>query len=177
MSKNELTLSEMREHVAKLAKELGVVVQFGDDFRSSVTHPVIMIRGLNSESDYSATLHELGHQYIRVNKPELFEPITKPIHRYHHCHCNEKSVDFQKARLMNEQAAWNWARENAIEWTVEMSANYLLAIGSYIDHAHRKTKMSIVEIVTSIIGVDTLKLMFPEWDVRSMYNEISRFQP
>lgn len=84
-------LEQASRHVDALAAELGLTVRRGvkrGTNRERIRGRVIIIAGINSDTDYYGALHEMGHAVIGNYGP---------------------------ARLLEEEAdAWSWALEKAL---------------------------------------------------------------
>lgn len=66
----------------------------------------------NSEEEYAACLHELGHA--------TFQKFWHKRHIAEYC-------------LADEMIAWRWARKNASIWTKRMQKTFETGINTYID--------------------------------------------
>ena len=121
-----MSMIEMRKHVIELTKERNIRMRIGPVFRSAMATNDIEITGLETEENYAATLHEIGHQVLRNERkiPILayfgYSPLTR------------KSEDYHAAVLRNENQAWIWAKQNAIKWTERMHLEYIKSLTSYM---------------------------------------------
>jgi len=105
MLKQAIGVEDMRRHVAQLTsgfppdadvrisrvRELHQANVLKDDYGNVLE---LWLPPVRSEVSYAVALHEIGHIKGRY----------------------QKSVDM----LVREQAAWQWARDNALVWTPQM---------------------------------------------------------
>ena len=102
MSQKAVSLDAMWDHIESLAAQHAVKIdtrvdQPADAWAHAVAR-VICITPLNSVIGYATALHELGHVVL-----EHIDP-----------HPN------RELEMQWEQAAWEWARSNAMVWTPAM---------------------------------------------------------
>jgi len=105
MLKQAIGVEDMRRHVAQLTsgfppdadvrisrvRELHQAKMLKDDYGNVLE---LWLPPVRSDVSYAVALHEIGHIKGRY----------------------QKSVDM----LVREQAAWQWARDNALVWTPQM---------------------------------------------------------
>lgn len=95
------------EHIRTLAKQLGAIVvsdeQVEVEWSVALNRSMVVVPLLETDVAYAAALHELGH-----------------------CR-GESFID----TVQEEQAAWLWARENAMEWTDAMERSSQAALATY----------------------------------------------
>lgn len=147
-------LSEKRDHVVRLSKDMKVKLTVGREFKSSVRYPLIMIKGVSNDEDYAATLHEFGHQYYRsigFNIEKSSSDLCCPRHM--------SDMDMV-AILIQEYNAWAWAKQNAIEWNNAMEEEYRYSFSSYM-------RMSL----DVLKNVDNLVSAINQYD-RDEYNKV-----
>ena len=125
-----MSVNEMNSHVYELAKDMKVRIIVGDEFKSRVSEPLIMIEPIRSDADYASALHELGHQSVRLAGDRSMNLVE-------HCHCPRHQTEYWFLTLINEKTAWDWAKRNAIEWNSAMEERFRDAFGSYIYGAMR----------------------------------------
>ena len=77
----------------------------------------VIIPEANTDVNYSAALHELGH---------ILEPTQHPVNVI------EQWNGFSNRHIQhNEIHAWRWAREHALWWTPEMEDTKRYALSTY----------------------------------------------
>jgi len=102
----------MAAHVARLCEDLGIeVLPHSSGGRACRRDRTIAIRPVRSARTYAVALHEIGH-------------VVGPWQ--------------SKPSLYAEAGAWHWARDNAIEWSEQVSGTCARALRSYLDHARDK---------------------------------------
>jgi hypothetical protein len=111
-------VADLRQHVLDLARAFDVRVCETTEIphhgaAASVRDRAILCTPITDESLYAVALHELGH----VLAPSGSLP----------------GVDGHPARvqMLEEQAAWEWARHYALEWTPLMEQVAAYALSTY----------------------------------------------
>lgn len=124
-----LTPRQMAEHLAGLARQHGIVLNVikgmppeqafaingGPRMRLITVAPVV------DETTYAVDLHEMGH-------------CVAPDAVWGPCELCRSVADIQ-GKIRAEQAAWDWAQANALEWTVAMEQNKRMAMKGYEEWA------------------------------------------
>jgi hypothetical protein len=136
------TLRQLVEHLAALALQhnitLDVIAGMKPEralaraginpFTRQTVGRRIQIAPVTEESTYVVALHEMGH----LVAPNGMSGTSVGMAR---------SVRDIQSILRAEQAAWDWAKENAIEWSVAMEQNKQMSLGAYEDWALRLGRM------------------------------------
>lgn len=93
---------------------------------------LIMIASVSDETTYAIALHELGHILHPTGRVNEFEGSATM--RATHEVATLRDVRLQ---LFEEESAWEWAKQNALEWTPTMQVAKDRAIQSYYKYASR----------------------------------------
>ena len=113
---------DKKQHIEYLIKTHNIIVKsHSSGGRSWRKKRTIAIRPVKTSITYAIALHEIGH--ILGTYPKL--------------------------RLEKELAAWSWAKENSIEWTMSMQNVMDRCMKSYIDKAKRGKLKMIEELNNS----------------------------
>jgi len=113
-SKNSATpskfpIARLRLHVNATCAANGIKITFTGKNNANHDTKTIDIRPVKSRQRYAIALHEIGHLLSRsARKPRLFQ----------------------------EGEAWQWARDNALEWTPVMQRALLDGLHSYLQEAY-----------------------------------------
>jgi hypothetical protein len=85
----------------------------------------VMAKVITDETSYAVVLHEMGHHLAPCGflRKGMKEPAPG-------CHPRERHR-WINLKLMEEEAAWAWARHYALEWTTAMQMVELQAYGTY----------------------------------------------
>ena len=139
----EMTLANLRWHVATMAKRFDIAViertdlerheAFSFRFRDEVARlgiPVrsILVRRIDDESSYAVAMHEMGHHLAPNGYGPGLDEEPKPG-----CHPRERFEYYQR-KLIAEEAAWEWARyyiEQVFIWTAAMEQTKEYGLSSY----------------------------------------------
>lgn len=123
------------DHVLALGDAFGVTVheakEVGTGFAMAQKN-IVVIAAVTDDVSYAIALHELGHC----------------LHPLGHVHRLEGSLDFRRTgqpstlrdvslKLVAERAAWEWARQFALEWNEQMDFIERHALASYVKNARR----------------------------------------
>jgi hypothetical protein len=92
---------------------------------------VIQIAAVIDDSTYAVALHELGHCLHPLGMLHDQGSISL---RVRNVQTTKRDV---RLKLMEERAAWEWARHYAIEWTETMTFVERISLESYVTHASR----------------------------------------
>lgn len=117
------TVEELANHARQLAYAFRIeVAEYPRDFlppEVAMSHAghSIFIQEIYNHANYAIALHELGHCCAPSG---FFTPQQLGV--------KEKTA---KHRLIEEEAAWEWAQHHALDWTVEMQAVHDYAIETY----------------------------------------------
>ena len=100
-----MTAGKMRAHIVQLCKAGGIDINFAREAAASYELREIWIRPVRSDRAYAVALHEIGH-----------------ILGHH---------QLSRVVLVRERHAWDWARRNAIRWTLTMQRYARRCLRSY----------------------------------------------
>lgn len=130
------TTQELAEHARQIARAFNVALTEVDilPYEAGVgfagkrigMHNAVLVRTITDTASYVIALHELGH---------LLHPSGSVRDNTNH-----QSMTLS---LIEEEAAWEWARHHALDWTMEMESVYVHAIATY----HEAVKMEAQERV------------------------------
>lgn len=133
------TLDELLRHVATLCINHGVlyvpaIKMIGKpEEAGTARHPrtgqaAIVVAPFTNETDYAIALHELGHiLHPNGSTPELMSPSMRRRARERRPAC----VRDMDVLLMNEESAWDWALDHALDWTPAMQQVKDICLGKY----------------------------------------------
>jgi len=145
-----LTIQMMRNHISNLLLDYNIhtgdaalcLRMTGADLKlakgmANFEHRHVFFLPIDSDRDYYGALHEIGH--IVTNDTAHFDTYSQILRRaiYVANQIDDKEkreIGIQlltELRLTCEQAAMDWARQNALEWTDAMT-DY--AVESYATH-------------------------------------------
>lgn len=137
------TPKEMAEHLAGLARQHGIGLNVVKDMPPEDAFAlvgqlapwlpacrVVTIAPIGDETTYAVALHEMGHTVA----PDGASPLP--------CELCRSVVDV-KRKIRAEQAAWDWAQANALEWTVAMEQNKQMSLHNYEEWALNKLRQII----------------------------------
>lgn len=108
-------------HIFKLATEADVSLHVCDrcDPRNSLACPILRLVHMappDDDESYAIALHELGHFcHPDGNQTGIFRSEDPAV------------------MLAEEQAAWAWARQNAMRWTPAMETVARWGLGTYLE--------------------------------------------
>lgn len=94
---------------------------------------LVTIAPVGDETTYAVALHEMGHVVARHGMSGV--GVDNPC----------RSIDDVKKKILAEQAAWDWAQANALEWTVAMEQNKQISLHNYEEWALNFVKKIIVQ--------------------------------
>jgi hypothetical protein len=122
-----VTPAQMRQHVLDLATAFNVTLTLDPDRErhfalSNPTARTVEARDITDDTSYAVVLHELGH--CCAPSGALPYERTEAL----------RERDFAKIGrliLAEEDAAWEWARHYALDWTLGMEAAYQCSFTSY----------------------------------------------
>lgn len=111
-------------HARQLAKQWGIRMledsaQDPNQAHVDVKNRTVLHAPIDSEFGYATSLHEMGHV---VSPNGLVRDQIKP----------RTALEKASLCLVEEEAAWDWARANALEWTPEMERNRVESMRTYI---------------------------------------------
>jgi hypothetical protein len=128
----------MAEHLAGLARQHGIGLNVVKDmpperayalragFAGMAPVRIVTIAPVMDETTYAVALHEMGHT---VAKNGVFGPCEL---------C--RSVSDVSKKILAEQSAWEWAKQNALDWTVAMEQNKQMSLHQYEEWALNKVR-------------------------------------
>lgn len=90
----------------------------------------VLIMPVTCEVTYAIALHELGHCCSALGMVTNTE--ASPRYRMLRRYATKRDV---KLQLLEEQAAWEWARHYALEWTDVMASVERMAYDTYKSNA------------------------------------------
>jgi hypothetical protein len=144
MKMKMFTVDDMRQHVQDLANAFGIDLLLSDDtppdVGAAIQHPdgkhrAVLAKTVTDETSYAVVLHELGHHLSPLGtvRHELREKEPAPG-----CHPRERHR-WINLKLMEEQAAWDWAQHYALCWTTAMEMVKMQTYGTY-EESKRRTR-------------------------------------
>lgn len=132
----------MTLQIQQLAARFKVRIQEGGDRQSAKRftsqertatgmHGTVTLHELPIKTDtqYAVALHELGH-VVSPRQVPITSSDTVALSGAEHTGLSARGA-LSAAYLFNELDAWQWAREHAIEWTEEMTAEEQRCLRSY----------------------------------------------
>lgn len=114
------TVQELAEHVRQIAEAFKIMLI--ENPQAKIEHGAAVFWGplrlvhispVVDEATYAAALHELGH---------CLAPLGQ---------LGREVVDRPELRLVQEQAAWEWAQHYALDWTPTMEHIRIQAFATY----------------------------------------------
>lgn len=118
---------EYTNHAREIARRWGIrmIEDSGmapHEAKASPASRTVVHSPINDEESYVSSMHELGHVispvgYIRGPGQE------KP----------KNDLENVTIQIVEEEAAWAWAKENAIEWTTTMDRVMVTSLQTYLD--------------------------------------------
>ena len=139
IKKVQMTPEEMRDHAMALAHAFKVVLDLREDLPPDlavatwVTHPtigevrVVIAPSITNDTSYAVVLHEMGHHLSALGcvRKDLNAKEPQPG-----CHARDRHRWFGY-RLLEEEAAWEWAEHYSLCWTTGMEQVKLLCFATY----------------------------------------------
>ena len=140
----KLTTTNLARHVVQLADAFSIhihiiekAVDAGAGHVSTDRHlplddqrKVIMCAPVTCEITYAIALHEMGHLLAPLGQVTLSQASMQM--RFTQEPTTLRDV---KLQLQEEEAAWEWARYYALEWTPRMLAIQRASFGKYMSQA------------------------------------------
>lgn len=130
-------VNRYRNHLYQLTQthDIRVMEALGAPPEMNEAHPKlrrIVVAEINNDTSYALALHEMGHV------------VSPDGHGKSHGLCRKCCQDpmYMYDLLTEEFAAWAWAREQAIEWTVGMEQTEKYCIMSYLEQL-KKARESV----------------------------------
>lgn len=123
-----MTVDQMQGHIGDLLQKHKIKVLWApaggwsNSQNRSVGFPIV-----KDDVSYATALHEIGHilkakfyDYYSSNAVTTSNVYPKRFKRF--CY---------KLRLKSEERAWEWAKNNTLEWTPEMEVYKIYCLGTY----------------------------------------------
>lgn len=103
-------------------------------FRANITKRNIEISGVNGPLSYAAAMHEIGHIIVEGPNFNPYSYISMPLDE----------------RFKMETDAWDWAKENCLEWTPDMDRLKSACLHTYafIHPTNRKLHLTYLPVNT-----------------------------
>jgi hypothetical protein len=145
--KMQMNVENMRRHVDQLSKafDIGMVFDRSLDRETAaavrlkggltqvsdrslrVRERIVITRPIDEETSYAVAVHELGHHLAPNGYCDRPRPPT--------CSHPRELFEWAAAKLVAEEAAWEWAQyyiEQVFYWTVAMEQTKQYAFGTYL---------------------------------------------
>ena len=90
---------------------------------------------ITDETSYAVVLHEMGHHLSALGNVRNVSAVPTPVPG---CHPRERHR-WAALKLVEEDAAWEWAQHYALVWTVAMEQTRILCYGTY-EEGRRRTR-------------------------------------
>ena len=147
------TVDELRQHAELLASKHNIRLLYAayihdDESCSQWTKRQVWMPPITTERIYATALHEMGHMVAPGGLSRERIAMYKAGMRTY----RDAPIDFM---LAEERAAWQWARENALEWTEPMMENEATSMKTYTDEKLRQAKRRLYRHYVKLLGMDT----------------------
>jgi hypothetical protein len=127
-----VTSEQYVEHAYRLGYEYQVQLRLDPRYNpgqaaADPKNRIVYARPVADDTSYAVVIHEMGH----VCSPGGAEHHALPPIDFTRCPDWNDIFSYLDAQVRSEEAAWEWAHEHAIEWTVGMSMVERFAKGTY----------------------------------------------
>jgi len=133
-----VSIDQMKAHVEDIAAKHHVSLVLEPGIKNpmvkhtdGIEPTTILSVPIENELYYATVLHELGH---------CIEPQAYQLRGLERLFRLDKAIV-----LSEEQAAWDWAEKNALEWTPKMSKLRLAAYRTYTDNIYNSDVHTTVQ--------------------------------
>lgn len=95
--------------------------------KNSVEIKTVYAKLITDDTSYIVVLHEMGHCLAPLGALTRLLNLTEP----HKCSTWQELFRYVDTQIESEEAAWEWARHYALEWTVGMEQVKLQSMDTY----------------------------------------------
>lgn len=148
--KRPRTTQELAEHVAELCMRFKLMVEYRTDVPPHGSDSVhaklqgtiisgIRVQPITDETSYAVAMHEIGHGLHPLGLAGKFQ---------------NNPYEDARLKLLRERSAWEWAEQNALDWSPTMQAVRDMCLKSYTDSVQKEKNALkfIQDLAGSVLG-------------------------